>query len=126
MMKKYLVLVFLSFGLLFSAINAQAYNPTTAKQFLITCQQPNNMDACRAYISGVIDDILANYSMNNHHNLRAFTKNIQQWDAEKLRIALLKWAKKNTQEIQNKSAASMINQFLYSVYLKPSASPCGG
>lgn len=124
-MKKYFICILAGIGLLFSVINVQAYSYTTAKQFLITCQQPNNMDVCRAYISGVIDDILANYSMSDRHNLRVFTKNIQQWNAEKLRIALLKWAKGDTQEIKNKSAADMINQFLYSVYVKPSASSCG-
>jgi len=125
-MKKYLIWILLSIGLLFSAINAQAYSLTTAQQFLITCQQPKNMNVCRAYISGVIDDIFANYSINDHHNSRVFTKNMQNLDAEKIRIALLKWANENPQEIKNKSAASMINQFLYSIYVKPTALPCGG
>lgn len=125
-MKKHLIWILVSLSLLFSAMNAQAYSPATAEQFLVTCHQANNMDGCRAYISGVIDDIFANYSMNDHHNLRAFTKNMQNLDAEKIRIALLKWANKNPQEIKNKSAASMINQFLYSIYVKPTALPCGG
>jgi hypothetical protein len=113
-------------GLLFSAMNAQAYTPATAQQFLITCQQPNNMSVCRAYISGIVDDIFVYYAINDRNYFRTFTKNMQQWNAEKLRVALLKWAKNNEQEVKNKSAADMINQFLYSIYLKPSASPCRG
>jgi hypothetical protein len=124
-MRKYLTWIFLGVALLFSTINVQAYTPTTAQQFLITCRQPGNMGVCRAYISGIIDDIFAFYAINDHHNLRAFTKNMQNLDAEKIRIALLKWAKDNEQEIKNRSAADMINRFLYSVYIKPSTLLCG-
>lgn len=122
MMKRFLLFL----GLLFFIVNAQAYNRTMAQDFLVACKKPKNMDVCRAYISGVVDDIFSYYSINDHHNLRVFTKNMQQWNAEKIRAALLQWAKGNKQEINNKSAADMVNQFLYSVYVKPSASPCGG
>lgn len=123
-MKKYFICVLAGIGLLFSMINVQAYNYTLAQDFLVTCSQPKNINVCRAYISGVIDDIFAYYAINDHHNLLVFTRNMRQWNAEKIRVELLKWAKENPQEIKNKSAADMINRFLYSIYLKPSALPC--
>ena len=63
--------------------------------------------------------------MSNHHNLRVFTKNMRSWDAEKIRLGLLKWAKQNQSMIKDKSAATVINQYLYSAYVKPSSTPCG-
>lgn len=123
-MKKYLLL--LCFGLLFSVGSAQAYNHVMAQDFLVTCRQADSIDVCRAYISGVIDDIFAFYTINSHQYLRAFTKNIRNWDAEKIRVAMLNWSKANARQIKNKTAAEMIDQFLYSAYIKPTASACGG
>ncbi|MGD9153175.1 MAG: hypothetical protein PVG30_05935 [Gammaproteobacteria bacterium] len=107
--------------LLLPVVNAQPYQHTSAQRFLEICKQPNNMDVCRAYISGVLDGIFANYYLFDHHNLRVFTKNMRYWDEEKIRLGLLKWVDKNQKIAQSTNAAIMINQYLYSIYVKPSA-----
>ena len=119
-MKKLRCILF-GFVLLLPVVNAQPYQHTSAQRLLALCKQPNNMDVCRAYISGVIDDIFADYYLSDHHNLRVFTKNMHYWDEEKIRVGLLKWAQKNQKMAQNENAATMINQYLYSMYVKPTS-----
>jgi hypothetical protein len=106
--------------LLLPVVNAQSYKHTSAQRFLEVCQQPKTMNVCHAYISGVIDEIFASYYLFNHHEFRVFTKNMLNWDEEKIRLGLLKWANKNQKIVQNVNAAVMINQYLYSMYVKPS------
>jgi len=116
--------IFLGFLLMLPIMSAQAYQYVSAQRFLTMCKQPAKMNVCRAYISGVIDDTFSYYSFNNHHDLRVFAKNMRSWDAEKLRVSLLKWVVQNPKMANDKNAANMINQFLYSMYIKPSVSPC--
>jgi len=118
--------IFFGLILFLSVVNANPYQHTSAQRLLAACRQVNNMDVCRAYISGVLDDTFADYYLYNHHNLHVFTKNMRNWDEEKIRIGLLKWALSNKKMAQNENAATMINQYLYSIYVKPAPSPCGG
>lgn len=121
-MNKFFTWILFGLVLLLPAVNAQPYKHTSAQRLLVVCKQPDNMDVCRAYISGVLDEIFANYYLFDHHNLRVFTKNMYNWDEEKIRVGLLKWADKNQKMTQNANAAAMIDQYLYSIYVKPSAS----
>ncbi len=123
-MKQFSKWIFLGFLLMLPIMSAQAYQYVSAQQFLTMCKRPAKMNVCRAYISGVIDDVFAYYSLNDHQDLRVFTKNMRRWDAEKLRVSLLKWVVQNPKMANDKNAANMINQFLYSTYIKPSVSPC--
>lgn len=125
-MNKFFIWILFGLILLLPVVNAQPYQHISAQRLLRGCKQPNNMNVCRAYISGVIDDIFVDYYLYNHQNLRIFKKNMQHWDAEKIRVGLLKWASNNQKIAQSENAATMVNQYLYSIYVKPAPSPCGG